>query len=338
MRLLPILLLVVVGGMTAKAEESADFVVGDLVVAVGDVDLRVKKDGRVQVTDRVFPGVTMRVKLVSGRWLWVSNGIPGWINKRDVISLDRAIDFFTHKIDENPRISKWRYARAVAWTNKGELDIAIADYTELIRLRQSPPFYHVRGICHHSKGDYDKAVSDFNEAIRLDPTSARYYNSRAETRIEQRDLDRAISDCEQAIRLEPHLASAFTNRGRAYSAKGDIGLAIGDFEKAMSLDPNYELAYTHFAWLLATADEARHRDGERAVKFAERACELTNWEDPYCLGTLGAAYAEVGDFDAALKWETKAQELYPAPIRQKWAFLIDLYKDRKPFRQSMGGA
>jgi tetratricopeptide (TPR) repeat protein len=298
--------------------------------------LRVKRNGRVEVTDRVFPGVTMRVKLVEGRWLWVSNGIPGWINKRDVISLDGAIEYFTRKIDEYPTTAKWRYARAVAWTNKGELDIAIADYNELLRLRQSPAFYHVRGICYHSKGDYDKAIGDFNEAIRLDPTSARYYNSRAETRYEQGEYDRAISDCQQAIRLAPNMASAYTNRGRAYEATGDIGLTVADYEKAIALDPNYDLAYMHYAWLLATATEARHRDGERAVKYAERACKLTNWEDPYCLGTLGAAYAEAGNFEEAVKWEEKAQALYPPEMKEKWAFLLDLYKEQKPYRQGMG--
>lgn len=337
MRYLLAALLVSLGATAAIAEEAAEFGVGDLVVAVSDVDLRVKRQGRIEVTDRVFPGVTMRVKIVNGRWLWVSNGIPGWINKRDVISLDGAIEYFTQKIDEYPKIAKWRYARAVAWTNKGELDIAIADYNELIRLRQSPAFYHVRGICHHSKGDYEKAVNDFNEAIRIDPTSARYYNSRAETRFEQEQYDKAISDAEQAIRLEPHLASAYTNRGRAHEAKGDIGLAVTDYQKAMDIDPNYELAYTHYAWLLATASDARHRDGEHAVKLAERACKLTNWEDPYCLGTLGAAYAELGNFDEAVKWEEKAQELYPPAMKEKWAFLLDLYKEGKPYRQGMGG-
>jgi tetratricopeptide (TPR) repeat protein len=332
------LLLTTTAALSGGSEQSAgDYKVGDLVVAVRDASLRVRREGRIETTDNVFPGVTMRIGSMQGRWLWVSNGIPGWIDRRDVIPLDDAVDYFTEMIDRNPSLAKWRYARAVAWTNKGELDIAIADYNELIKLRQSPAFYHVRGICHHSKGDYDKAISDFNEAIRLDPRSARYYNSRSLAWQEQGEFDRAMEDAEKAIRINPQLASAYTNRGRAYQARGDIGLAIEDNRKTVQLDPNYPLGFMHYAWLLATSPEARHRDAELAVKYAQRACKLTNWDDGNCLGTLAAAYAEAGNFEEAAKWETKAQQLYPAATQEKWKFLLDLYQSGKPYRQGDEG-
>ncbi len=326
---------VVAIGSAAAEEAGPAYKVGDLVVAINDAQLRVRRDGKIEQSDLVFPGVTMRVGAASGRWLWVSNGVPGWINRDDVIPLDEAIDYFTAKIKRFPTIAKWRYARAVAWTNKGELDIAIADYTELIKLRRLPAFYHVRGICHHAKGEYDKAISDYNEAIRLNPKSARYYNSRAEAWHEKGDFERAIEDSQKAITLSPKLASAYTNRGRAYEARGDVALALADYKKSIELDPNYALAQTHFAWLLATSDDDRHRDGQRAVKLAERACKLTSWEDAHTIGTLAAAYAEAGDFDAALRWEEKAQELYSPAMKEKWAFLLDLYKSGKPYRTGM---
>jgi len=318
---------------SATSVSAEDYEVGDLVVAITDAPLRVRREGRIRRTDTVFPGVTMRVGAVSGRWLWVSNGVPGWIKKDDVIPLEEAIDFFTAKIEDNPTEPRWRYARAVAWTNKGELDIAIADYTELIKLKRLPAFYHVRGICYHAKGEYDKAIRDFNEAIRLNPRSARYYNSRSEAWHEKGEYERAIADCDEAIRLEPNLASAYTNRGRAYEELGDVGLAVEDYQKSLKLDPNYDLAYTHYAWLLATSDQAHIRNGELAVKYAEKACKLTNWSDPHALGTLAAAQAEEGNFEEAVKWEQKAQALYTPEMKEKWAFLLEYYKAGKPYRQ-----
>ena len=315
-----------------------EFEVGDLVVAVDDVDLKVRRDGRVEITDRVFPGVTMRVRAKNGRWLWVSNGVPGWIKFTDVIPLDKSIDYFTAKIDTFPTEARWRYARAVAWTNKQEWDIAIADYTELIKLKRLPAFYHVRGICYHAKGDYDRAIDDFNEAIRMDPRSARYHNSRSESWFEKGNYGRAISDCDEAIRLEPNLASAYTNRGRAYEKQGDVGLASADYKKSLKLDPNFDLGYIHMAWLMATCQEDSLRDGDLAVKYAEKACALTNWEDAHAIATLAAAHAEAGQFEDAVEWEEKAQALYSPEMKQRWAFLLDLYKSGKPYRQGQDSA
>ena len=63
--------------------------------------------------------------------------------------------------------------RGLIWQEKGDLDKAIADYTEAIRL--DPKYamaYDSRGRRLGTKGDLDKAIADFNEAIRLDPNDA----------------------------------------------------------------------------------------------------------------------------------------------------------------------
>lgn len=326
---------VVSSAAAVNSAGAADYAVGDLVVAVADAELKIRREGRIQVADRVFPGATMRVGAVNGRYLWVSNGVPGWIKAAEVIPLDDAIDYFTKKIEQFPKQAKWRYARAVAWTNKGEMKIAIADYTELIRLQPTAAYYHVRGICYHAEGEYAKAISDFNEAIRMNPKSARYLDSRSESWHALEEYARAIEDCEKAIHLEPNLVSAYTNRGRAREKLGQIALAADDYRNSIRLDPNYELGYTHLAWLQATSTDDAQRDGASAVKYAQKACELTNWQDPHAIGTLAAAQAEAGNFDEAIKWEQKAQSMYAPDIQKRWAFLLDLYKAGKPYRQGM---
>ena len=60
--------------------------------------------------------------------------------------------------------------RGLACEEKKELEQAISDYSEAIRLdpNYAPAWLH-RGAAWSIAGEYDKAVQDMNEAIRLKP-------------------------------------------------------------------------------------------------------------------------------------------------------------------------
>ena len=55
------------------------------------------------------------------------------------------------------------------------------------------------------KGDLDKAIADCAEAIRLNPRMAEAYNRRGSVYEKKGDLDKAIADYTEAIRLDPKM-------------------------------------------------------------------------------------------------------------------------------------
>jgi Flp pilus assembly protein TadD len=93
---------------------------------------------------------------------------------------------------------------------------------------------------------------------------------------------KAISDYTKALEINPRDAEAYYNRGIAYGEKGQYDEAISDYNKALEINPISAEAYNNLAWLLATANVTRFRNGEKALKLALKAWQLTDWKNLSC--------------------------------------------------------
>lgn len=134
--------------------------------------------------------------------------------------------------------------RGLARQAKGNLDQAIADYTEAIRIDPKlAAAYNNRGWALNEKQEPDRAIADFDQAIRLDPKMAYAYNNRGNSHRARKDLDRAIADYTEAVRLDPRYAHAFNNRGNVYRDKKEVDRAIADYTEAIRIDAKLVRAY-----------------------------------------------------------------------------------------------
>ena len=116
--------------------------------------------------------------------------------------------------------------------------------------------------------------------------------------------------------------------------QGEYQKAIADLDEAIRLDSKCSLARRVRAQILACCPEARYRNGPAAVESATKACELTNWNDLICISTLASAYAEKGDFSAAIRWQKTATDLGPQ-FGQDADFMrarLELFEADKPDR------
>lgn len=134
------------------------------------------------------------------------------------------------------------------------------------------------------------------------------------------------------LKSHPHDGEAFFGLGWHYQTTKQWANACKAYQRAADLDSEHEAARNNLAWILATCPDDSVRDGPRAIKVATEANSLLKWPKASIAITLAAAYAEAGDFRAAIriqKWAIRS-----ATAEEKVALMqtLDLYRSKQPLR------
>src|SRR5262249_15186389 len=113
------------------------------------------------------------------------------------------------------------------------------------------PWFYNRGVAYEREGDLDAALADLSEAIRLDAKFATAYTARGTTYWQQGKAELALADWNEAIRLANAYPNAYNdslpymNRGALYyGLRRQYDLAIADLTEAIRLDPKNGMAYS----------------------------------------------------------------------------------------------
>jgi tetratricopeptide (TPR) repeat protein len=201
--------------------------------------------------------------------------------------------------------------------------------------------YLARGAARLHAGDHDQAMADLKRVdgklrlYDLRPSSLAYMTAVQGYALSRqnstRDAERLFAE---AKRLDGKSWAPSFFRGWTNLLRGKYSSARTDFDAALRLSkkkPQAE-AKEAMAFLLSTCPTERLRDGAKAIEYATEACELTNEKDWICLDTLRAAFAEAGDFDAAIKSADKALVLAPTERQERIRQCIALYHEKKAYR------
>jgi tetratricopeptide (TPR) repeat protein len=220
---------------------------------------------------------------------------------------DKAIADFTTAILGEPESTLALSERAVSYSMKGETDRGLRDFDEAIRLKPNDAnIYILRADMLRLAKRWDDALETATNAIQLDPSLSRAYYIRGLAYIGKKEHENAIREFSEADRRDPSHFQNILGRAHAFQRMGDYKSALADLREIVGRFPRSAYAHNALAWFLATCPDAAYRNGTEAVMYAQSACELGQSKDPAHLDTLAAAYAEVGDFDRAVKCVTQA--------------------------------
>lgn len=128
------------------------------------------------------------------------------------------------------------------------------------------------------------------------------------------------------VQLNPNNSRAYSLRAKVHVGLKDYAHAINDMNKAIELDSDNTASLNNLAWLLATCPNPALRDGQRALQLAQRACELSEWKEHNLLDTLAAACAQLGQFNRAIEYQTKAIDLAPEKTSKQYRANLKLYR------------
>jgi tetratricopeptide (TPR) repeat protein len=116
-------------------------------------------------------------------------------------------------------------------------------------------------------------------------------------------------------------------RGLTFQKADQLDAAIKEYRAAIAIYPQSPSSRNNCAWLFASRKDAQTLIlPEEARAFAEEACQIHR--SHVHLDTLACVYAEVGDFDSAIRAEEEAYALSPDP---SYRAMIDAFRQGKTY-------
>jgi tetratricopeptide (TPR) repeat protein len=189
-------------------------------------------------------------------------------------------------------------------------DKALADVEKAIQVapRLVQP-YLMRAEILAATDRVDEAIAQLEKIVKEAPGNTQLLNRLGSFYLMAGQPRKAIETLSQVIEQEPDDFNALRFRADAHLNIGEHAEAAADFNKALALNGEDESLLNNYAWVLATSPDDKVRDGKKAIELATKAAELSGHQTPHILSTLGAAYAETGDFESAKKWSQQAIDL-----------------------------
>ncbi len=193
------------------------------------------------------------------------------------------------------------------------------------------------GLGFEHTGDTNRALVCYRVAKKLEPQDFQNRRNLASLLGKSGQLAAAETEYRSLLADEPTHFQNHLGLAGLLGAQGRADESIVELNETLRLNPDATEALNNLAWALATDPRAEIRDGPRAVSLAQHACELTQFSRTMFIGTLAAAQAEAGKFDAAIATAQKACEVATkngeTDLLQRNQELLERYRAHKTARE-----
>jgi tetratricopeptide (TPR) repeat protein len=251
---------------------------------------------------------------------------------------DTAFRWLREGLSLSPSYAQ-RLRAAAMFRQRGSIEDAVGILEEAIRAEPGrADAYYQQGELLQRQGRLDAAAGRYREALERRPEFPGAHNSLGSVLGSRGQLGEAMTHFRRAIELKPDYAEAHQNLGLALQRSGRLVEALAEFKESVRLKPDWPAALHSLARILATHPDESVRIPSQAVQLADRAAELTLYEDPVVLDTLAAAYAAAGRFEKAVAAAEEALKRLSGPdaeaLAEQFRARLELYRRKEPYRDS----
>lgn len=221
----------------------------------------------------------------------------------------QACEFYRRALRLRP---DWpEVANNLAWLLATSADKALRNGDEAVRWATAacattrdvdPLLLDTLAAAYAEAGRYDDAAATAQRALALlggnAPAVADGLRKRMEGYVARRPT-RQPDPQEMLKRQRARQLETLARRGWEFQSEGELDRAILAYMEVLENQPDRLDVANNLAWIAATNVDGRLRNGRLSLGLALKICHATEFNNPYYLDTLAAAYAEVGDFRAA---------------------------------------
>ena len=227
---------------------------------LGLIEIKIKR------YDKAIPWLDSAIKLApdNGSY-WINRGTARMGN----VEKGAAAADFEQALKLEPDNSLALHNLATLKAAAGESDSSEKLLSEAIEKNKNMPYPRAeRAYQRFQKNDLNGALEDYNEVIKLEPKDEENYINRGLVKEKMKDHPGALKDFSMAIELNEKNEKAWLSRGNIMSKLNRQKEAIEDYTVAIALQPNYSLAYYNRA--IACQSAGMMKEACTNLKTAEK--------------------------------------------------------------------